>query len=366
MSISGRLGPVAGMHHPAGPRLRRAPSGRQLAQEPAALPQEALPSALEPMLAIAGELPADADSYRYEVKWDGYRALARWDGQRITLASRNGIDFAPRFPEIAGLAAAGLPPLLLDGEIVAVDQEGRSDFSALQMHIAARPGIRSTRSVDPEHRTLRLMCFDLLHLDGRSTRDLPYAERRRRLELLHLDGRHWATPPAYADGTALLAQMARSGQEGVLAKRAASTYQSGRRSADWLKIKLEHSDDFVVVGSWSSGKHGMSSLLLGCYASSADARQRRPLRYCGKVGTGFSEDDRLRFATTLRRIEIADPPCSGDLPREEGVRWCQPLLVAQIRFTEWTREGHLRHPAFLGMRIDTAPTQVIHAPGLDR
>jgi bifunctional non-homologous end joining protein LigD len=343
---------------------RAAASGRAKPQAPSTGTPEKVPAGCTaPMLATPGTMPGAADDFRYEVKWDGYRALARWDAGSFAVCSRNGLDLAPRFPELATLARIVRYPLLVDGEIVALDRHGHPSFSALQTRMPTRFGGRSGRTWDPERHTIQYMIFDVLHLRGASTRGLPYAERRALLEGLRLSGKHWQTPGAHEDGAALLALMTRAGQEGVIAKRLTSQYLVGRRSPDWIKIKINQSDDFLIVGYWSSGKHELSSLLLGCYPSAADARAGRNLRFCGKVGTGFTESDRERLAEALARLKRAEPACVGDLPRGEGVRWCEPRLVAQIRFTEWTHDGALRHPAFLGLRSDKEPRQIVHAPG---
>ncbi|MBA3935907.1 MAG: hypothetical protein H0X38_00440 [Planctomycetes bacterium] len=315
------------------------------------------------MLATPGTMPSAAEAFRYEVKWDGYRALARWDGGSFAVCSRNGLDLAPRIPELTTLARMVRYPLLLDGEIVALDRHGHPSFSALQTRMPTRFGGRSGHTWDAERFTIQYMIFDVLHVRGSSTRALPYGERRAVLEALRLCGKHWQTPAAHEDGAALLALMVRAGQEGVIAKRLTSRYLIGRRSPDWIKVKNHQSDDFLVVGHWSSGKHELSSLLLGCYASPADARAGHNLRFCGKVGTGFTEQDRARLAQVLVRLRRDEPPCTGELPRGAGVRWCEPRLVAQIRFTEWTHDGALRHPAFLGLRSDKEPRQVVHRPG---
>jgi bifunctional non-homologous end joining protein LigD len=336
------------------PRLRDAPSSG---------PREALPADLPPMLATPGSLPTEPGPWRFEQKWDGYRALARWDGSRCILLSRSGLDLTGRFPELAGMLARRREPLLLDGEIVALDRHRRSSFAALQERMRPPEARRLGPPWSAGRFHVRYQLFDLLHCGGRSTRDLGYRRRRALLEALALDGAHWGTPPSHGDGEALLARMRRRGAEGVIAKRADSPYRPGERSADWIKVKLQRSDDFVVCGWWSSGDPARaSSLLLGCHASAAAAHAGRPLRYCGKVGTGFSAADRATLAAALARDEVPDPPCAGALPRGQGVHWCRPRLVAQIRFTERTRDGLLRHPAFLGLREDRDPDLVVHPP----
>ena len=324
---------------------------------------EALPEAcMAPMLATLGTMPSDVAAYGYEVKWDGYRALARMDGSSFLLCSRNGKDLSERFPEVAGLRSQVKRRAVLDGELVAMDRHGHPSFSALQTRMPRGGGV-SARAWDPKHFTLQYMVFDVLHLDGKSTRDLAYTERREILEGLALAGPGWQVPPMHPDGPALLEIMRQAQQEGIIAKRLTSTYHPGRRSPDWLKVKLNQSEEFLIVGSWSSGKHGLSSLLLGYYPTAADAKAGRNLRFCGKVGTGFSEGDRDQLEHALGKIGSAKPLVDGDLPRGAGITWCKPVLIAQIHFTEWTHDGALRHPSFMGLRSDKAPTEVVHQPG---
>ncbi len=346
----------AGPRHQASAELRL-PAAPLLAK----LPREAAPSVgMAAMLATPGRLPAADAPFGYEVKWDGYRTIVRCGAGALALWSRNGNDFAPRFPELAPLRAITRQPLILDGEIVAVDDQGHAHFSALQTRMPGRFGARNGKAWDAARHRIVVMLFDILHLDGRSTRSLPWSERRDILERLHLDGAHWQTPPAHSDGAALLSDMVRTGQEGVIAKRRGSPYRVGARSPDWIKIKNIQSDDFVVVGYWSSGKHSLSSLLLACYASAAHARAGRHLRFCGKVGTGFGEQERARLRAALQRHARQEPPCEGDLPREAGVVWCDPCLVVQLRYSEWTHDGALRHPSYAGIRSDKEVRQVIH------
>lgn len=312
------------------------------------------------MLATAGPMPIHQEAYGYEVKWDGYRALCRWDGKRFLLCSRNGIDLSDRFPEIAAMRRALKGPLLLDGEIVALGQDGHPSFSALQTRMPVHRPLQSTRSWDPSRHSLHYMLFDVLHHDGASTCPLPYAGRRTLLESLSLAGPAWSVPPRYADGPALLALMRQTGQEGLIAKLLTSRYFPGRRTGEWIKVKLHQTDEFIVVGYWSSGKHGLSSLLLGCFRSVADARSGRNLRFCGKVGTGFSQQDRVDLQKGLERHRVKSPAIAGDIPRGRGYTWCKPLVIAQIRYTEWTHDGSLRHPVFLGLRSDKSPQDIIY------
>lgn len=318
------------------------------------------PLCTSPMLATPGPMPTSLDAYGYEVKWDGYRALCRWDGARFLLCSRNGIDLSDRFPELAPLRRALRRPVLLDGEIVALDRHGRPSFSALQTRMPAQRAVRTGRTWDPVRFSIQYMIFDVLHADGASMCPLPYTDRRRLLESLPLSGPAWQVPPWHADGPALLALMARTGQEGIIAKLLISRYHPGRRTGEWIKVKLDQQDEFIVVGYWSSGRQGLSSLLLGCFVSVADAKAERNLRFCGKVGTGFSQQDRLDLLEGLSRFRVEHSPVIGDIPRGAGITWCKPVVVVQIRYSEWTHDGSLRHPAFIGLRSDKRPRDVIH------
>lgn len=313
-----------------------------------------------PMLATLGSMPPMPELFGYEVKWDGYRVLARWDQRKLLLCSRNGIDLSGHFAEVTPLARALRRAVLLDGEMVAMGKGGRPSFSALQARMPRPRGTPSGRVWDAESYRIQYMIFDVLHYAGKSSCGLPYTERRAILDSLALSGPAWQVPPMHPDGQELLAVMRQTGQEGVIAKRLTSRYLCGRRSPDWIKIKVNRSDEFLVVGFWSSGRHRLGSLLLGTYLSAADARAGRNLQFCGKVGTGFSEAARHQLEQALRALAVADPQVVGDLPPRRGITWCRARLVAQIRYAEWTHEGALRHPVFVGLRSDKRPHEVVH------
>jgi bifunctional non-homologous end joining protein LigD len=313
-----------------------------------------MPQSLRPMLARLSKMPADEGSYGFEIKWDGVRALAYLARGKVTLESRTGRDITAQFPEAAGLSGPlGRRQVVLDGELVAFDDEQRPSFQQLQgrIHLASDALVRERMRATP----VTYMLFDVLHLSGRSTRELPYEERRAVLEGLGLDGPSWQTPRYHpGEGSALLAISRRKGLEGVVAKRLGSIYVPGSRGGAWLKVKNVRSQE-VVIGGWLPGKGRRSgtigSLLIGYYEDSE-------LRYAGKVGTGFGEEDLVRLAERLKPLRRDSSPFVGRQP-ERGSIFVEPKLVAEVEFGEWTRAGTMRHPSFKGLRTDKPPRDVV-------
>lgn len=324
--------------------------------------REAMPDRIVPMLAtLATSLPRDADAFGYEVKWDGVRAVAFVDAGRVRVESRSGESITPRYPELRGLGEAlGATPAVLDGEVVAFADD-RPSFERLQrrMHVTSESTARRLAREVP----VVFVVFDLLWLDGHSTLPLPYEDRRRLLDQLALDGPAWQTPPYYTDGPALCDATREAGLEGVIAKRLDSPYLPGARSRLWLKVKNHQAQEFVV-GGWQSGQGArertIGALLLGYY--DPDGR----LRYAGKVGTGFTEAELARLQGLLAPLRRDTSPFDPS-PRLRDVAFVEPRLVTQVRFTEWTKAGIVRHPAYLGLRRDTDPAEVVReapvAPG---
>jgi bifunctional non-homologous end joining protein LigD len=313
---------------------------------------------IRPMMAVLrAELPADDAAWGYEFKWDGVRAIAYLAGSRVRLLSRNDRDITATYPELTHpLRAAGLEAIV-DGEIVAF-ADGRPSFAALQrrMHVL-RPQPRLVAAVP-----VMFMVFDVLRLAGRPTLGLPYARRRElltELELAGAAGGQVAIPPYYAGGGSdVLDASEGGGLEGVLAKRLDSPYLPGRRSPLWLKVKNLRTQE-VVIGGWTPGKgrraQVIGSLLLGLPGP-------RGLEYCGQVGTGFTEQ---MLADLMRRLHPLEQPESpfaptAPAPREYArtARWVRPALVGEVRFSEWTGDGRLRHPAWRGLRPDKEPADV--------
>lgn len=311
------------------------------------------------MKAVAGELPS-GEGWAYEVKWDGMRALAFVDGASVRIVSSNERDVTASWPELSGLAEA-LPATraVLDGELVATDEEGRPSFGRLQqrMHIANPSEARRRAAEVP----VTYVVFDLLHLDGHDLGVLPLADRRRLLEQLLEPGPSWRLSPLHEDGVALLAAAIERGLEGVVAKRLDSVYEPGRRSLSWRKVKVRRRQE-MVVGGWLPGEGNregrLGALLVGYHDRAGDGL---PLRFAGRVGTGFTDAELGRLATLLAPLAIDDCPFDPPPPRADLVRgphWVRPELVAELAFAEWTGEGRLRHPSYLGLRTDKPASDV--------
>ncbi len=292
-----------------------------------------------PMLAVpARTLPEDGDAWAYELKWDGYRTITTVERGRLRLTSRRALDVTAKYPEVAGIVdALGGLDAILDGELVVLDDDGRPSFQELQRH----------------DRAAVLMLFDVLDLDGRDVTSLPWRERRALLERLALAGSNWQTPAAViGDGAAMLATARELGMEGVIAKRVDSPYRPGRRSSEWRKVKITCEQEFVV-GGWTPGEgrlaNTLGSFLVGYYDGGE-------LRYAGRVGSGLTDKQRDDFARSLRRRKTS-PFVST--PRIKDAVWVEPTTVIQVKFTEWTDEGILRQPTFLGVRDDKLASEVV-------
>jgi bifunctional non-homologous end joining protein LigD len=313
-----------------------------------------------PMLATSGDLPPEDedDSWGYEFKWDGVRAVAAVHGGVLGLTSRKGTDITVRYPEVGRLPAAlAGHDAVVDGEIVAMDEQGRPDFGALQnrMHRTG-PEVPRLAAVKP----VTFLVFDLLAWDGEDVTGRPYAERRERLDALGLSGHRWvATPWFRGGGAGVHAASQENGLEGVVAKRLASPYRPGVRSPDWRKIKNVRSQS-VVVGGWRPGQGrragGVGSLLFGV----PDDEGR--LVFAGHVGTGFTDQDLLDLERMFTPRKTS--PFHGTLPREvtRDAHWIEPDLVGEVAYAVWTADGRLRHPSWRGVRDDLEPDDVVIEP----
>jgi bifunctional non-homologous end joining protein LigD len=322
---------------------------------PADPDREPMPKAIVPMLARSGELPVPEDGWAYEIKWDGVRAIAYSEPGELRLESRNLLEITDKYPELTQISRAlGSRRAVLDGEIVALDASGRPSFSALQqrMQVSSRAAARRKMKDTP----VTYVVFDLLWLEGHSLMELPYSERRERLAELGLGGAGLQTPEfLVGEGEALLQAATEQGLEGVVAKRLDSTYQPGRRSGSWVKVKRPGRQEFVV-GGWLAGKGTRSrrigALLLGVNDAGGS------LRYVGRVGSGFSERELGRLQALLEPLRRDSSPfAAGGTPR--GALFCEPELVVEVSFSEWTGDGRLRHPVYLGRREDKPAAEVV-------
>jgi len=326
-----------------------------------------MPEHLRPMLATAAALPRQDEGWAYEVKWDGVRAISYWRGERMRIESRNLNDVSSRYPELRALGSElGSREAVLDGEIVAFDEQGKPSFERLQgrMHQTSESVIRRLA----EERPVTYEIFDLLYLDGRSKMALPYVERRALLEELDLNGAAWQTPVhRVGGGRDFLAVTAAHGLEGVLAKRLDSRYRPGERGREWLKVKNVNRQE-LVIGGWLPGRGRrtgqIGALLMGYHEQ--EAGDRRTLRYAGRVGTGFDEPELERLGAELDRRRRRSSPFGkhGEQPLQEA-RFVKPELVAEIEFSHWTRQGILRHSVYRGLRTDKAPPAVVRETPID-
>lgn len=316
-----------------------------------------MPDRLAPMLATAGPLPPSDVGWAYEFKWDGVRAMTYVAGGQVKALSRGDNDLTAGFPELRDLAdALGVHQGIVDGELVAFDDAGRPSFGRLQRRLNLTPGAAVARRAGEV--AVTYLAFDLLHLDGESLLDLPYDDRRQRLESLGLAGEWVAVPPAFREvpGIDVLDAAEAGGLEGVVAKRRDSRYRPGERSPHWLKVKIIKTQE-VVIGGWTDGEGeragSLGALLLGVHDSGA-------LRYAGKVGTGFDAKSRRDLLELLRPLATSESPFGVALSPAEGARahFVRPTLVGEVAYSEWTTGGHLRHPSWRGLRPDKDAAEV--------
>ncbi|MBV8854781.1 MAG: non-homologous end-joining DNA ligase [Sinobacteraceae bacterium] len=328
------------------PAAQLAPSG----------PAEKMPVKLQPMLAETADEARSQPDWWYEPKLDGYRVLAFVDGRDVRLTSRRGQDLTGAFPEIvAALAEQADTRLILDGEVVALGSDGRPSFNALQNRAQARTPaeVAAARAAAPAI----MVCFDLLHFAGVNLRSAAYVDRRRYLsqcllptaclQLIHVSPQ---AEPLYAAAT-------ESGFEGIVAKRKTGTYQPGKRSGAWLKIKRVRSAEFVV-GGFTHGKgerETLGALLLGYW------REGR-LHYAGHAGSGLTAGVIEQLRAQSKKLARKDSPFTEKVPLHRPTRWLEPRIVVEVTYADWTGDGMLRAPVFKRIREDIAPASVTVAP----
>ncbi|HEX4012517.1 MAG TPA: non-homologous end-joining DNA ligase [Candidatus Cybelea sp.] len=304
--------------------------------------RDPLPNVKGLMLATLVDTPFDDPEWLFEIKWDGYRALCTVEDGKLSVVSRNGVDMLERFPSLRELSASfASSPVMVDGEIVSLDARGRSAFQRLQESQKKPAG-------------LTFAAFDLLYADGVDMRSAPLEERKALLErLIRDDGIAIYSKHVVGNGEELFDVASRQKLEGIIGKRRGSTYQE-RRSRDWVKVKTVNEQEFVV-GGWTEPKgsrKGFGALLLGVYDG-------RKLRYVGSVGTGFSTKLLGELYARLVKLERKTSPFVNEVDANAPTHWATPELVAEVRFAEWTRDGFLRQPAYIGLRLDKAPGTVV-------
>jgi bifunctional non-homologous end joining protein LigD len=301
-----------------------------------------VPKPLQPMLATLIDAPFDDPARVFETKWDGFRMVARIEKPRVTLYSRSGLIVSDNYQPIAKALEKFRNDVVIDGELVALDEKGISRFQLLQN------ALRTAAN-------LHYCMFDIMFLDGKDLRGLPLVERKRRLrsalpsDPLLTYSEHW---PEH--GKRLFKEAQRLGLEGVMAKRARSQYLSGARSKDWLKIKTGRRQEVVIVGFTAPRRSRLRSgaLVLA-------VRDNNAWRYVGHVGTGFSHALLEELYARMLPLQTPAAPFKQRIKNEAVTTWIKPKLVAEVKFTEWTSAGEMRHPAFLGLREDKKATDVV-------
>lgn len=315
---------------------------------PAPMPRDA-----SPMLATAARALPEGAEWVYEVKWDGYRTLCFLHDGKVRLRSRRGIALEKKFPELAGLAAhVAAKQAILDGEIVAFDEQGRPSFGALQRRMGFSDAPAPASGI-------ALFAFDLLYLDGYDLRAVTLLERKRLLHgILRPNAVVRYSEHFTGNGRELLEAARRQGLEGIMAKRALSPYEEDRRSHAWLKVKFVQEQDFVICG-WTTGERsGLGALVLGLYEGGK-------LAWVGNVGTGFTEKLAGDLRCTLQPLALATPHFAP-LPAElREAHWVKPQLVCSVKFSSWTHEARLRAPVFLRLRPDLAAQDCVREAAAD-
>jgi len=289
----------------------------------------------------------EGDDWLFELKYDGYRILAYVQGNSVRLVSRNGHDYTERFQDVAASLVewAGGRAMVLDGEMVVTDQEGKTDFQALQSYLK-----------NPTGKSLTYIIFDLLALDGMDLRDKPLLDRKNTLEALLQNAPQnlYYSRHVLGDGKASLAAACKAGLEGIVGKKVDSVY-SGTRNGDWVKLKCDQRQEFVIGGYTLTGNktRGISSLLLGVY-------EGEELIYIGRAGTGFSGADIKELEEKFKDLRREESPfkLAPKARSREKLFWLEPELVAEIKFAEWTKDKLLRQASYKGLRMDKNPKDI--------
>ena len=361
-------------------KAKKTRAARSLAAQTAGVPQKAqkvkasassavlssaptkrpMPLTIHPMLAESIDKPFDGAEWLFEIKWDGYRAIAFINDGKVRLVSRNQNDLTPRYPELKDMAKfLKAKTAVLDGEVVALDQEGKASFSLMQQRTGFRPG--GKRAVGNADVPVLYYAFDLLYLDGYDWHHVPLEERKGKLASLVVAGDSVRYSDHYEEhGKALFEMAHKTGLEGIVAKKRASVYEE-RRSREWLKIKIRHRIECVIGGYTEpeGSRAHFGSIVLGLY----DEKQR--LIHVGQAGSGFDQKSLTEVWKILKKLETKKNPFFGEVEALRKVSWVKPELVAEIEYAEWTggtNEGSgpkLRAPVFLGLRDDKDPKECV-------
>jgi bifunctional non-homologous end joining protein LigD len=313
-----------------------------------------MPQSIDPMLAVLSTLPPDPNPYSFEFKWDGVRAITYFDGRRLSMESRNLLDITPRYPEIHAITKElNGRKAILDGEVVALDKDGRPSFPLLQqrMHVRDVGAVRLLMKQVPVY----YMIFDVLYLDDQINMPLPFKKRRELLESLMLSGENWRTSPAIeGEGKSMYATATAHAMEGIVAKKLDSAYEPGRRTPNWLKIKIVQSQE-LVVGGWCAEKGDnrarIGCLLLGYY-------DKGQLRYAGSVGTGYTDAIHRQLVEKLQKIGRSSSPFADKVPKPKAI-YVDPKLVVEVDYRRWPEGGMVQQASFKGLRMDKKATQVV-------
>lgn len=326
--------------------------------DPPARERDPFPENVVPMLARLSTLPRDDGKWAVEVKWDGVRAIAYCRPGRVELQTRNLNTVTAQYPEVRRISRAlGSHDAVLDGELVAFDEDGKPSFERLQqrIHNTDENVIKRRMRSHP----VVYVIFDLLYLDGEDLTCESYSRRRELLEGLELSGESWQTP-GHSVGHAkeLLAASKEQGLEGVMLKRVDSVYVPGKRTGAWLKVKNTSRQE-LVIGGWTPGEGRRSKQLGALLVGYFEEDEGEPvLRYAGKVGTGFTEQDLTALTARLAPLERKKSPFGAGPKPPKGAHFVEPQLVAEVEFREMTKEGMLRHPAYKGLREDKPAVEV--------
>jgi len=310
-----------------------------------------MPTRIGPMLATLSNRPFSDSNWLFEIKWDGVRALATISGGALMLRSRNNVDITKRYPELASLTKnLAAREAVVDGEIVALNEQGQSDFELLQQRMHVRAPSEKLIASTP----VVYFAFDLLYCDGFDLREAPLLQRKQFLQrLLYPSSTFRYADHQLEQGRELFELARQHGLEGIVAKRIDSIYASDR-SASWLKLKVTQTIDAVVAGWTEPRTSGLKfgSLLLGLYDG-------KKLRFIGHVGTGFDATKQNEIFAKLKELSSSTCPFETKPAANEKPFWTSPALVARVKFSDWTNEHALRHPVFIGLREDIQPTDCI-------